>query len=340
MSDEEGKATTPYKFTITNNSNTDVKFSLKLLDDTSKVNTLNIENIKVNLTGSNEIDVAVLKGLSDNELDAGILSANSSRSYELRIWIKEDATNDTIGKQYNGKLTLDTKQTEHTGIKYAKGDVNMNGILDFLDSEITYDYAFDKIDFTKEQQELADVDGDNRITMADSRTIFSQLSTNMLSYKLLDGTLSSDNPTFTNTSTDNGVFVQYRDGTKTKNGMRVYYYRGPVENNYVQFGTYKTSDGGNTIGQPIIWRIVKVNEDASIQLITQNNIGVSSFWNLSGIAKYINDDGTNSDIKNTVENWYNKNIAIDSTLDNNVKENTYCNDITGIDFNDYTVGSA
>ena len=261
MSDEEGKATTPYKFTIKNNSNTDVEFSLKLVDDASKTNDINKKYVKIHLTGDGKIDNGSIYMLSNGEIDARILRANSSRSYELRIWIKEDATNDTIGKQYNGKLTLDTKQTEHTGIKYAKGDVNMNGILDFLDSEITYDYAFDKIDFTKEQQELADVDGDNRITMADSRTIFSQLSTNMLSYKLLDGTLSSDNPTFTNTSTDNGVFVQYRDGTKTKNGMRVYYYRGPVENNYVQFGTYKTSDGGNTIGQPIIWRIVKVNEE-------------------------------------------------------------------------------
>ena len=117
MSDTEGKATTPYKFTIRNSSNIDVEFSLKLINDASKTNTLNTQNIKINLTGDNTIDTAILGQLTNSELDSGILKANSSKSYELRLWIKEDATNDTIGKQYNGKLTLDTKQVEQTGIE-------------------------------------------------------------------------------------------------------------------------------------------------------------------------------------------------------------------------------
>ena len=55
MSDEEGKATTPYKFTIKNNSNTDVEFSLKLVDDASKTNDINKKDVKIHLTGDGKI---------------------------------------------------------------------------------------------------------------------------------------------------------------------------------------------------------------------------------------------------------------------------------------------
>ncbi len=308
MSDEEGKATTSYKFTISNNSNADVEFSLKLADGDTN-NTINKEYLKVNLTGSNSIDVASLKGLPDNELDAGILSANSSKSYELRLWISNSAPNSTIGGQYIGKLTLDTTQIEQTGIDYPKGDVNMNGVLDFLDSDLVYDSAFHNIQLTAEQEKLADVDGDGTITAGDSREIFSQISSSMLSYMLLNVTLNN-NPTFTTTSTDNGVFVQYSDGTRTKNGMRVYYYRGAVTNNYVSFA-------GQT------WRVVRVNEDGTIRLITQNNITDDTIAFSTDNAQ---PDYIGSNIESIVNDWYENNIGSNYEYDSKVVIGEFCYD--------------
>lgn len=136
-------------------------------------------------------------------------------------------------------------------------------------------------------------------------------------------------PTFTTTSTDRGLFVQQNDSEKSEFGFPTYYYRGAVTNNYVQFGTYKTTDGGNTIGQPILWRIVRINEDGSIRLITENLTSDYVFWNTKGTVNYINPDGTDSEIKASVENWYNSNIGNDNNLDSMVQISSFCNDING-----------
>jgi len=160
-------------------------------------------------------------------------------------------------------------------------------------------------------------------------------------------------PTFTTTSTDKGLFVQQGDTEKSEMGFPTYYYRGSVTNNYVKFGTYASSgsytyEGENfeeatftyTAGDPILWRIVRINEDGSIRLISENVVSNHLAFNSTGDAKYINDDGTDSDVKTAVETWYNTNIGNNSTLDNKVVTSSFCSDITGIDFENYTTGNA
>ena len=140
-------------------------------------------------------------------------------------------------------------------------------------------------------------------------------------------------PTFTTTSTDKGLFVQQGDTEKSEMGFPTYYYRGSVTNNYVKFGTYQTTDGRNTVGNPILWRIVRINEDGSIRLISENVVSGTLEFNSYQESKYINDDGTDSDVKTAVETWYNSNIGSNTTLDNKVVTSSFCNDISGIDFN-------
>jgi len=147
-------------------------------------------------------------------------------------------------------------------------------------------------------------------------------------------------PTFTESSTDKGLFVQQGDTTKSEMGFPTYYYRGSVTNNYVKFGTYQTTDDGNTVGQPILWRIVRINEDGSIRLVSHNFFAGGIFYNSTGESKYINDDGTDSDVKTAVETWYNSNIGSNSTLDSKVITSSFCNDISGIDFENNTKGNA
>ena len=75
----------------------------------------------------------------------------------------------------------------------------------------------------------------------------------------LSGTVLKDNeiktsPNFSSTS-DQGLYVQKDDTTKSINGKPTYYFRGNVTNNYVTFA-------GMT------WRIVRINEDGTIRLIS------------------------------------------------------------------------
>jgi len=148
-------------------------------------------------------------------------------------------------------------------------------------------------------------------------------------------------PTFTTTSTDKGLFVQQGDTEKSEMGFPTYYYRGSVTNNYVKFGTYQTTDGRNTVGNPILWRIVRINEDGSIRLISENDVSDRVAFNSTGYSKYINDDGTDSEVKTAVETWYNSNIGNNSTLDNKVVTSSFCNDISGIDYDgSYSIANA
>ncbi len=136
-------------------------------------------------------------------------------------------------------------------------------------------------------------------------------------------------PNFEDGSTDLGLYVQKDDISQTEFGFPTYYYRGNVTNNYVSLGTYKTSGNGYTTGDPIIWRIVRINEDGSIKLILDGSIGTSIF-NSKGLAQYINSDGTDSEIKQVVDNWYTSNIT-ESNIDSKIQIGDFCNDFSGFE---------
>ena len=120
-------------------------------------------------------------------------------------------------------------------------------------------------------------------------------------------------------------------------------------NNYVSFGTHtkdvkndvQNYDNGShasktvaTTGQPILWRIVRINEDKSVKLIAEHNIGLPVAWNSKKVADYVNKDGenTSSDIKQIVDSWYEEIFGDTSTNDDNkkldslVEKTEFCND--------------
>ena len=67
-------------------------------------------------------------------------------------------------------------------------------------------------------------------------------------------------PDFSTTATTNeGMYASDDDYTATT-GMKSYYFRGAVDNNWVKFG----KDSG---GNPIYWRIIRINGDGSIRMI-------------------------------------------------------------------------
>ena len=80
--------------------------------------------------------------------------------------------------------------------------------------------------------------------------------------------------------------------TATTNGQPTYYFRGAVDDNYVTFA-------GQT------WRIVRINEDGTIRMISNSNIS-SAYYNMNyGRNKMYYSNTDEGYTKTAVNNWYN-----------------------------------
>ena len=113
--------------------------------------------------------------------------------------------------------------------------------------------------------------------------------------------------------------------SKTTSTGTTYYYKGAVENNYVKFADK-------------VFRIVRINEDGTIRLITQDSVASQKFNSTS--TTYNEMYYTNSEIKTAVENWYKTNIT-DKGFDGKVASGNYFCEQAKVVYNtDFTAGSA
>ena len=127
-----------------------------------------------------------------------------------------------------------------------------------------------------------------------------------LSGKILSEEIKT-NPKFSASHSDKGLYVQEGDKTKSIDGKPTYYYRGNVENNYVKFAGLK-------------WRIIRVNEDGSIRLISLFDTGkdIGSIYTNANSGNY-----NESEVKKIVDNWYN---SLSSENKNLIVKSEFCND--------------
>lgn len=84
------------------------------------------------------------------------------------------------------------------------------------------------------------------------------------------------NVNYKQVSNESGI-VEVKDGSNTK-----YFYRGNP-NNEVAFGTYNSATGGHAVGESIKWKILSTNNDGSINLITTESIGNSTYSNVNSM---------------------------------------------------------
>ena len=142
-----------------------------------------------------------------------------------------------------------------------------------------------------------------------------------------DNQINSGTPNFASVATtDEGVFKTQDDWGDS------YYFRGAVNNNWVSFAGY-------------YWRIIRINGDGSIRMIYQgtsaNTTGTgtqlqtnafNSSYNRSEYVGYmytvgqVHGLGTNSGIKNTLDSWYQTNIAKKGYGDKVSTEAGFCGD--------------
>ena len=125
----------------------------------------------------------------------------------------------------------------------------------------------------------------------------------------------------------NSNIVTTGDGlySKTTSTGTTYYYKGAVENNYVKFADK-------------VFRIVRINEDGTIRLITQDSVASQKINSTS--TTYNEMYYTNSEIKTAVENWYKTNIT-DKGFDGKVASGNYfCEQAKVVPNTNFTAGNA
>ena len=149
----------------------------------------------------------------------------------------------------------------------------------------------------------------------------------------------NDNSSSCSSSTKNGAGLFETQDNKGSS----YYFRGVVENNFVQFAER-------------MWRVMRINGDGSIRLVLNGNTGANQKFNLSSLTpkvnqvgftynnsksctndspceviydnltnKFSNDNfvGTDSEIKKYLETWYTTNLA---EYDDKIVAGYFCND--------------
>ena len=97
MTDTAGRQLEPYTFTITNEGDYNVSYTIQLTD----VSTGLKNAIKYQVNGSTPKLLS-----SGNTLDIGTLIPGETRNFELRLWIDNDATATYASKTYTGTVSV------------------------------------------------------------------------------------------------------------------------------------------------------------------------------------------------------------------------------------------
>ena len=142
MTDADGLKTTPYTFTITNSGDFNVYYTVSNEEELS--NTLDTSYLRMKLTGSDGYDsgIKTVKELGTETyklVDETLLATGKSVTYELRMWISQDAGNDIQDKIYKSKIVVNGVSNKNKTVseKLLAG-VGDNGTIDTTDSEQTF----------------------------------------------------------------------------------------------------------------------------------------------------------------------------------------------------------
>ena len=115
MLDEVGETQSPYTFTLTNNGDVESEYTIYLDDVSLESNETRLPDsvIKYNLVKDGSSSTALLSTLGSNPnriLDSGVIGPEESHSYELRLWLDENATNEIAGQVFRGQIRVEAEQ--------------------------------------------------------------------------------------------------------------------------------------------------------------------------------------------------------------------------------------
>lgn len=350
ITDEEGLKAESYDLTIKNTCKILANYEVVL----NKLNTstLNDTNVKIAV----DSDISLLSDLKTTNtnltnategkvLTTGILANGQSKTIKIQSWMDENTTKtEGAGKSFSYKVTAEattgvssksliklalnsnkiydnapsnfrtmepgsTSYVENEGVEkeYSAEAVNQLKLASSSTTTLGTGYTFDA------KTGLYTLTGTASGTFEKDKYYCKDTTKCMTVYKIVTTKTVSDYQYITKaieygskstTETASGIYKTIdEDGT-------TYYNRGEIKNNYVYFANN-------------LWRIMRINGDGSIRMISESSIGQSSFNDLSKFndgqeyvygytynnSKPNAGDGNPSTVKTFVEKWYNANLA-------------------------------
>ena len=113
MSDTDGLAQTGNTFTIRNTGTLPANYTVSLSDDKDMITQDNCSDKQLDKSYIKySIDNTKAKLLSDSteSLITGTLNAGASKTFTLKLWIKDSSPNTVLNKHYHGKIVVDASQ--------------------------------------------------------------------------------------------------------------------------------------------------------------------------------------------------------------------------------------
>lgn len=145
ITDDEGLNSNPYTFTISNTCTVAANYQINL--ELLSSSTLDPSFVKISLDDKtanllntyNAIDSTITDATKAYKLTNGYLAPNSSATYNLRLWLTEEATiNDSANKTINSKITINTSATKNVISDIL---INTAGGKDNISSKTTPNYS-------------------------------------------------------------------------------------------------------------------------------------------------------------------------------------------------------
>lgn len=114
VSDEKGRLTDPYNFTLKNLGSVKVKYQITVINDDVGYekdgcvnNKLSWGNIKYQLIKNGVSSDAKILTTDNGVIDVGDILPKTENKYSLRFWIDSDSTNEIMGRHFHGKIKID-----------------------------------------------------------------------------------------------------------------------------------------------------------------------------------------------------------------------------------------
>jgi len=119
MLDEVGEQTDPYHFTLINEGSEYVEYTIYFDDLELEENETRMADnkVKYNLIKDTRSKTALLSTLGENPnrvLDHGMIKGGGTITYDLRLWIDSEASNEVMGQVVRGKLRILATQVNAT----------------------------------------------------------------------------------------------------------------------------------------------------------------------------------------------------------------------------------
>lgn len=133
MYDEVGMIQDAFAFSVTNKTDKDTNYILKLVDITPEgIQKLDTEIVKYGLEKDEAKSIDLLSTLKNGILDTGKISGNQTINYALRLWIDSSVEDETLinGKSLNYRVDVVAEQVKEIVYKGMIERTPYNGFSD------------------------------------------------------------------------------------------------------------------------------------------------------------------------------------------------------------------